>query len=190
MFRKIMILILSLSSCQKEAAVLVEKKVEIVYIEKIKYIDKVRYIDKERYIDEFSIPTDFVSPMKKYIVSSKFGFRKNPMGGIVDFDMHKGVDLVGPKNSEVYAVKDGIVAISYPPPNGHFKGHPIYGGMLLIDHGDGVFTLYGHFKTTYVREKMIVKKGQLIGVQGNTGLSTGPHLHFEILVDPVLALEE
>jgi len=90
----------------------------------------------------------------------------------------------------VYAAKDGKVIVHYPPPNGHFKGHPIYGGMMLIDHGGGIYTLYGHFKRTFVGEGQRVKRGQEIGVQGNTGISTGDHVHFEILIDPTIYFKE
>jgi len=129
----------------------------------------------------------FSSPMKDYRISSKFGFRKNPMGG-EEFDMHKGIDIVGSKNANIYAVYDGKVVIHFPPPNGYFKGHHTYGALIIIDHGKGLFTLYGHMSSTFVNEGMYVKKGQLIGKQGSTGRSTGPHLHFEIIFDPAYVL--
>lgn len=154
----------------------------------VQVVEQIRYIDKVRYTDEFVIPTDFIAPMKEYSVSSKFGFRTHPLGG-EEFDLHKGVDLVGPKNSKIMAAQDGVVVIHFPPPNGHYKGHPVYGGLVIIDHGNGIFTLYGHFKATYVREGQKVKKGDIIGMQGSTGVSTGPHLHFEIVVDPAIALK-
>ncbi len=154
-----------------------------------KYVYEVQYIDEVRYIDEIEVLKTFSSPMEEYKTSSKFGFRRHPMGG-EEFDMHKGVDMVGPRNASIFAAQDGRVVIHFPPPNGYFKGHPIYGGLVIIDHGSGVFTLYGHMKTTFVKEGMEVKKGQKIGIQGSTGISTGPHLHFEILFDPALALNK
>jgi len=164
-------------------------KKEIKYVEEIRYKDEIRYVEKIKYVDEFVIPTDFSPPMTDYKISSKFGFRTHPLGG-EEFDLHKGVDLVGPKDAKVMAAKEGVVAIHFPPPNGHFKGHSIYGGLIIINHQNGVFTLYGHLKSTYVREGQKIKKGEMIGIQGSTGISTGPHLHFEIVVDPVIALKE
>lgn len=162
-----------------------------IIVEEPEYIYEVKYVevDTVRYIDEIEVLKTFSSPMTKYDVSSKFGFRRHPMGG-EEFDMHKGIDMVGPKNASVLAAQDGRVVIHFPPPNGYFKGHPIYGGLIIIDHGSGVFTLYGHMKITFVQEGMEIKKGQKIGIQGSTGISTGPHLHYEILFDPTLALNQ
>ena len=129
---------------------------------------------------------DFGKPLDKYIISSEFGYRKNPMGGLEgDMRLHKGVDLVGPYNSPIKAVKSGVVVEHWPPPNGYFKGHPIYGGLVVIEHSDGIFTLYAHFKDTFVKEGQKVKKGEIIGIQGSTGMATGDHLHFEVITNPL-----
>lgn len=154
-----------------------------------KYIYEVKYVEQVRYIDEVDVLKTFSSPMKEYDISSKFGFRKHPLGG-AEFDLHKGIDMVGPKNSPIYAAQTGRVVVHFPPPNGYFKGHPVYGGLIIIDHGSGVFTLYGHMKTTFVTEGMEVKQGQKIGIQGSTGQSTGPHLHYEVIFDPIIALQK
>lgn len=164
-----------LFSCSKPA------DVETIY--------EVQYVSEVKYIDELDVLKTFISPLKEFRTSSKFGFRRHPMGG-EEFDMHKGIDMVGPRNAAVLAAQDGRVVIHFPPPNGYFKGHPIYGGLIIIDHGSGIFTLYGHMKTTFVQEGMEVKQGQKIGVQGSTGVSTGPHLHYEILFDPALVLNQ
>lgn len=139
---------------------------------------------------ESVIPNDsFTPPMEKFRISSKFGFRTHPLGG-EEFDLHKGVDLVGPKNSKILATKEGTVVVHFPPPNAYYRGHPIFGGLIIIYHGDGVYTLYGHLKTSYVREGQKISQGEIIGVQGSTGISTGPHLHFEIIIDPEIALKQ
>ncbi len=129
---------------------------------------------------------DFGKPLDRYTISSEFGYRKNPMGGLEgDMRLHKGVDLVGPYNSPVKAVKSGIVVEHWPPPNGYFKGHPVYGGLVVIEHSDGIFTLYAHFKDTFVKEGQRVKKGEILGIQGDTGMATGDHLHFEVITNPL-----
>ena len=140
---------------------------------------------------------NFTSPLKTYSITSSFGEREQIVKGIGgdDGDLHKGVDLVTVKNAQVLAVADGYVYIHYPPPgakarNGVFKGHPIYGALIIIDHGNGIFTLYGHMKTTWVRTGQKIKQGDSIGIVGSTGISTGPHLHFEIIFDPMVLLEK
>ena len=129
---------------------------------------------------------EFGKPLDSYVISSEFGYRQNPMGGLEGhMRLHKGVDLVGPYNSPIKAVKSGVVVEHWPAPNGYFKGHPVYGGLVVIEHDDGVFTLYAHFKDTFVNEGQKVEKGEIIGIQGDTGLATGDHLHFEIITNPL-----
>lgn len=175
---------LSVASCYKD----VETKVNTVTVYETRY----REVEKVKYVDSTAIPTDFGRPMESYVVSSKFGFRKNPIEGEPDkdFNMHKGLDLVGPKDEPILAVKAGTVMVHFPPPNGHYKGHPIYGGMVVIDHGGGLYTLYAHMKRTFVKEGQFVERGDVIGIQGATGEATGPHLHFEVLVDPKFAIKQ
>ena len=77
------------------------------------------------------------------------------------------------------AVRDGVVITHYPPPDGYFKGHEVYGGYIVVDHGDSI-SRYAHLHTSYVREGQHVKKGQVIGRMGSTGQTTGMHLHFQL----------
>jgi murein DD-endopeptidase MepM/ murein hydrolase activator NlpD len=191
----IIFIISLISSCSN-------KKIEEIPSTRIITVVKVedKVVERIKYIDEYNIPTDFVPPIEDYnsnMVSSKFGFRESPMGGIEGkFNMHKGVDLVGKKNAKIYAVKEGRVVIHFPPPGTKsrrgniFTGHPIYGGLIIIDHGNGLFTFYAHMKSTFVAEGSKVNRGQVIGIQGSTGDSTGDHLHFEILLDPRYALDD
>jgi murein DD-endopeptidase MepM/ murein hydrolase activator NlpD len=146
-----------------------------------------------------SFTLDFGSPFNEYyVVSSPLGFRKNVMGGEED-NVHKGIDIVPLsiiKNKEaktkILAIESGTILTVYPPPgavgyiNGKqviFKGHPIYGGLVIINHDNIYYSLYGHFKEIWVREGEKVKKGQPLGLIGTTGLSTGIHLHLEIFID-------
>lgn len=122
-------------------------------------------------------------------VTSEFGYREPVMGGRAEGDLklHRGVDLVGGR--EVRASRSGIVVEHWPAPNGYFKGHPVYGGLVVIDHGFGVMTLYAHLSRTFVSEGQEIKQGEILGYVGSTGISTGPHLHFELLVDPILYIQ-
>jgi murein DD-endopeptidase MepM/ murein hydrolase activator NlpD len=128
-------------------------------------------------------------PLEQAWISSGNGYRMDPMGGDTE-GLHKGVDLVGPVGSPVIAVLTGTVVEHWPSPDSYWRGHPIYGGLVVIDHGEGLFTLYGHLSETCVHEGYQVEAGQVIGKLGDTGVTTGPHLHFEVVVDPLRYLEE
>ena len=118
-------------------------KVETVYIHDTSnyelLLPEMRFITMYKYADKYSIPTEFVPPMKDYEVSDKFGFRISPVteGPVGQFNIHKGMDLVGPKGSEIMAVKDGVIIEHFPPPGTKgkrgiiFSGHPIYGGCIM-----------------------------------------------------------
>ncbi len=101
--------------------------------------------------------------------SSGFGMRRHPILGYVR--MHKGVDIAAPWGSPVFAANDGTVQFA-----GRSSG---YGNFIKVNHGGGFGTGYGHLSRIYVRSGQHVRRGQQIGAVGNTGLSTGPHLHYE-----------
>ncbi len=113
------------------------------------------------------------SPMKHYSLSSGFGRRTDPITGILA--MHSGLDVIGEYKSKIYSSAPGVVR--YADLSG------AYGRMVEIDHGSGITTLYGHLERILVREGEVVKRGQLIGLQGNSGRSTGTHLHYEVRVN-------
>jgi len=127
--------------------------------------------------------------MSTFTISSGVGYRVDPLGGGKEA-LHRGLDMVGPPGASILAADDGVVVEHWLPPgtvgrDGRiYEGHPVFGGMIIIDHGNGIWTLYGHMSKTYVHEGMKVHKGDRIGVQGDTGMATGPHLHFEVIVDP------
>ncbi len=119
-------------------------------------------------------------PIKKGWISSRYGMRTDPFTGKPDY--HKGIDLAGSEGAEVIAVGSGVVMWS-----GKRYG---YGNMVEINHGNGYITRYGHNKENSVKVGDKVIKGQLIALMGNTGRSTGPHVHFEVwrngrTVDPM-----
>ncbi|MEB3286785.1 MAG: M23 family metallopeptidase [Vampirovibrionales bacterium] len=103
-------------------------------------------------------------------VTSSFGWRNDPLGGGNRF--HSGLDIAAPQGSPVYAPQNGYVVFSGP-----YKG---YGNVVVLDHGYGLYTLYGHASTLYVSKGQAVRYGQTIAAVGSTGRSTGPHLHFEV----------
>lgn len=102
--------------------------------------------------------------------SSGFGMRRHPILGYNR--MHRGVDIAAPWGSPVFAASDGVVQFA-----GRSSG---YGNFIKVTHGGGYGTGYGHLSRIYVRNGEHVRRGQRIGAVGNTGLSTGPHLHYEL----------
>ena len=97
---------------------------------------------------------------------------------------HMGLDLAGTWHARVVAVADGIVIDKWYVPDGkNRKGHEIFGGYIRILHPNGMITGYGHLSSIYVYEGDKVKTGDVIGHIGNTGLSTGQHLHFSVQDD-------
>jgi hypothetical protein len=118
---------------------------------------------------------DFRYPLdaKWNIITSQFGGRTHPITGV--YKLHTGVDISGSgiRGSNIYAAKGGTVIKA-----GYNTG---YGNYVLIDHGDGYATLYGHADSLCVKAGQTVTKGDVIAYVGSTGYSTGPHLHFEII---------
>ena len=109
-------------------------------------------------------------PLQHAVVTSDFGMRKSPFTGKSTY--HAGIDLAAPAGSPVYACTAGtVIETAYSE---------IYGNYILIRHDDGRESLYGHLSKVKSRLYEKVKSGTLIGYVGSTGLSTGPHLHFEV----------
>lgn len=117
-----------------------------------------------------AMPLAFPLDTDDFRVSSGFGRRVDPFRGRLAF--HAGVDLAGPDGVRVLAPSDGKVAYA--------ETRGAYGNLIEIEHGYGFTTRYGHLKRILVREGQTVKKGQVVGVQGSTGRSTGHHLHYEV----------
>ncbi len=96
-------------------------------------------------------------------------------GKLVDIKYHKGYDLASVQNAKVGASNNGIVA---------FEGYlGVYGNTMIIDHGFGIFSLYGHLQSFLAKKGEYVRKGQVIAITDTTGLAGGDHLHFDIIVD-------
>ncbi len=112
---------------------------------------------------------DFLWPLDgKEKVSSPFGMRWNRH--------HKGIDIPAPKGTPILAAKSGVVVYR----GFHKRG---YGNVVILEHENGVRTLYAHASKTIVKKGKFVEVGQVIGYVGRTGKTTGAHLHFEINLD-------
>ena len=106
-------------------------------------------------------------------ITSYYGYRIHPVLGYSKF--HSGIDIGVGTGNPVYSVKSGVVILSQ-----YYYG---YGNAVIVDHGNGLSTLYAHLNTLKVSKGQWVNQGQVIATSGNTGISTGPHLHFEVRVN-------
>lgn len=119
-----------------------------------------------------------------YKITSQYGYRIHPI--LKKKKLHTGIDISVPRGSDIVAGNAGKVIYS-----GYYGS---YGNAVIIDHGGKISTLYAHNSKLLVKEGAIVSKGQVIAKSGSTGLSTGPHLHFEVRengqhVDPMKRLK-
>ncbi|HYN46884.1 MAG TPA: M23 family metallopeptidase, partial [Allosphingosinicella sp.] len=119
-----------------------------------------------------SIPS--ARPIANANFTSGYGVRSDPFRGRAA--MHAGIDLAGPIGTPIYATADGIVGRSE-----HNNGG--YGNLVEINHGQGIQTRYGHLSRRIAQPGQRVRRGQLIGLMGSTGRSTGSHLHYEVRID-------
>ncbi|MDP1568634.1 MAG: M23 family metallopeptidase [Vicinamibacterales bacterium] len=106
-------------------------------------------------------------------LSSGVGTRADPFTG--DRDYHPGLDISADRGSPVYATADGTVR--------HSSYQGAYGNLVIVDHGFGLETRYGHLSAFKVKAGDTVKRGDLVGLVGSTGRATGPHLHYEVRVN-------
>jgi len=120
-------------------------------------------------------PPTYIKPLSGGVITSGFGKRVAPTRGASTY--HKGIDFSTPKGTSVFASNAGVVVRA-----GWGSG---YGYVVYIDHSDGRETRYGHLSKILVKVGQTVAQGEKIALSGNTGVSTGPHLHFEILINGV-----
>jgi murein DD-endopeptidase MepM/ murein hydrolase activator NlpD len=113
--------------------------------------------------------TPSVAPARG-LLTSGFGARSDPFTG--SYAMHSGLDIAAPEGAEIIAPADGTIVFADE------KGE--YGNCVVVDHGRGIQTLFGHLKKYIVKPGEPVKRGQLIGYMGSTGRSTATHLHYEV----------
>ncbi|MFH2067828.1 MAG: peptidoglycan DD-metalloendopeptidase family protein [Pseudomonadota bacterium] len=124
------------------------------------------HLDKQK---NLLASTPAVTPTRGW-VTSRFGYRKSPFTGLKEF--HKGLDIAAKTGTPVIATADGVVAFS------GIKG--LMGKIITVDHGHGMVTRYAHLNNQIKKQGDIVRRGDVIGEVGNTGRSTGPHLHYDV----------
>ncbi len=119
------------------------------------------------------LPVFFPLAKKDFVkLSSAYGYRYHPIRHKVK--KHRGLDLVAKMGKPVYASAKGKVITN--------DRHAGYGNRIVLQHANGIKTLYGHLMKSKVRKGQTVKKGEIIGLVGQTGQTTGPHLHYEIWI--------
>jgi murein DD-endopeptidase MepM/ murein hydrolase activator NlpD len=121
-------------------------------------------------IRRYMVPTE--TPVPGVALGSRFGWRIDPFTG--QKALHSGLDFPAHVGTPILAAAGGIVVSA--------DRHPAYGRMVEIDHGDELLTRYAHASRLHVKKGDLVRRGQKIAEVGSTGRSTGPHLHFEVLV--------
>ena len=124
-------------------------------------------------LEQGAIAIPSMKPVRDTNFTSGYGVRSDPFRG--RSAMHAGVDLAGPVGTPIYATADGIVARS--------GRAGAYGNLVEINHGQGIQTRYGHMSRLIARAGQRVKRGDVIGLMGSTGRSTGSHLHYEVRID-------
>lgn len=122
----------------------------------------------------FYVDASMKMPLNDYVISSNYGGRISPITGKWKF--HEGVDLAAPTGTKITACKNGVVTVVK-------KMDAVYGNYVVVTHNNGLNSLYAHMQQFVVEQGQSVSTGQLLGYVGQTGLATGPHLHFEIRKD-------
>ncbi|WP_339101968.1 murein hydrolase activator EnvC family protein [Candidatus Enterococcus clewellii] len=160
------------AAAEKEAAEATQAPVETADVETDSTEDVVSV--PETSITTPEAPVDTSSgwglPVSSVIVTSGFGYREDPTG--ISGTFHEGIDFGGSSSTVIMAVKSGTIA------DAGYDG--MSGNYVIIDHGDGYYSLYAHLSSATVSTGQAVSKGQQVGFMGTTGNSTGVHLHFGI----------
>jgi murein DD-endopeptidase MepM/ murein hydrolase activator NlpD len=149
-----------------------EEIVGVTPIESMSYnerVDLAKLTTLEKKYIMSQIPSGY--PLEYKGVSSPYGYRIHPI--LKRRELHPGVDLRAKMRTEIVAPADAVVEYAAY----HKKG---YGNLLILHHNYGFKTIYGHLSKLKVKSGQVVKKGQLVALSGNSGLSSGPHLHYEV----------
>lgn len=126
--------------------------------------------------DEKLKHTPSIRPVKEGRISEKYGYRIDPFTDVQRH--HNGIDVAAPTGSQVYASAAGVVVMA----KSSYRVGQGYGKEVIIDHGDGVRTRYAHLSKVLVKKGQTVKRWEVVGLVGETGRSTGPHLHYEVMM--------
>lgn len=147
-----------------------KKVLERIKKEKKEALSIYNTITKKRYFDN-----SFINPINSKI-TSQFGNARIFNKKLKSF--HTGTDFRAPINSKIKAVNNGVVVLA--------KNRYYAGNSIIIDHGKGIYSSYAHLNKIEVKVGQIIKKGQVIAKSGNTGRSTGPHLHLGLIINAVV----
>lgn len=123
----------------------------------------------------YFVSVDPVLPVEDGRITSRFGYRTNPVSGRYGF--HTGLDLAAPEGTPVSASFYGKIIET--------GSSDVWGKYVLMEHSDGLHTYYCHLSEIYVNEGAVIRQGETVGLVGSTGWSTGPHLHFEVRINGV-----
>ena len=161
----------------------VDELTKRLYVES-KSLDEIYAIARQKTERLASMPAIMPIAKDKCKIVSGFGYRFHPI--LKYRRLHSGIDLAARPGTPIYATGDGVVRVAGRNP----EGYSGYGVVVDIDHGFGFHTLYAHMTTMMVKEGQKVKRGEQVGTVGSTGMSTGAHLHYEVIlngkkVDPV-----
>jgi murein DD-endopeptidase MepM/ murein hydrolase activator NlpD len=127
----------------------------------------------EQKIKKMMVPTQ--PPVQTNNLGSVFGWRIDPISG--QSALHTGLDFPAGVGTPIFSAAGGVVVAQ--------EFHPQYGNMIEIDHGNDLISRYAHSSRVFVKKGDLIKRGQKIAEVGTSGRSTGPHLHFEVLVQGV-----
>lgn len=154
----------------------VDELTKRLYVES-KSLDEIYAIARQKTERMASMPAILPIAKDKCKIVSGFGYRFHPI--LKYRRLHTGIDLTAQTGTPIYATGDGVVRVSGRNP----EGYSGYGVVVEIDHGFGFRTLYAHMSTTKVNSGQKVKRGEQIGTVGSSGMSTGAHLHYEVIVN-------
>jgi murein DD-endopeptidase MepM/ murein hydrolase activator NlpD len=152
-----------------------------IHAQKISYVEVDELLKTKENILSHTPAIQPVSNKDLDRIASGFGFRIDPIYKTAK--MHAGLDFTAPQGTPIYATADGIVDLAGNAGNG-------FGNHVIINHGYGYETLYGHMVRVKARKGQAIKRGEVIGWVGSTGKSTGPHCHYEVhyrgeKIDPI-----
>ena len=160
------------SQMLKQTAEKLDKLASEIYVQSKSFEDVYKLArEKEKMLRSIpGIQPVKINDLKR--ISSYFGYRIDPIYKVKKF--HSGIDFSAPKGTDVFATGDGVVKKIRHSRRG-------YGNTITIDHGYGYLTFYAHLSKILVKKGQKVKRGEVIGLVGNTGKSTAPHVHYEII---------
>ncbi len=160
----------SLNTKMNELEVLIGIKPSAQNVSLIERVDLAKVSTAQKKLLFQNIPNGY--PIKNEGITGSYGWRQHPI--VKKREFHTGIDLRAKRNTKIYAPADGIINFA------GFHKKSGYGIMIILDHNYGFRTLYGHMNKAIVKKGDVVRKGDHIGYTGNTGLSSGPHLHYEL----------